>query len=110
MVAICCVFLIKVRRVTCWFRFGWGESFQFQPFGKETQGLPGIIPVHERCVAALAGLTCQHKPIMNNTRLPALLYLVMLAFGVLHWAQVYPQLPDRMASHFSANGTPNGWQ
>jgi uncharacterized membrane protein len=47
---------------------------------------------------------------MNNARLPALLYLVMLALGVLHWAQVYPQLPDRMASHFSADGTPNGWQ
>lgn len=46
---------------------------------------------------------------MNHSRFPTLLYFLMLVLGVLHWAQVYPQLPERMASHFMANGTPNGW-
>jgi len=47
---------------------------------------------------------------MNDSRLPAFLYLLMLVLGVLQWVHVYPQLPETMASHFSANGAPNGWQ
>lgn len=47
---------------------------------------------------------------MNDSRLPVLLYLLMLVLGVLQWVHVYPQLPETMASHFAANGTPNGWQ
>lgn len=47
---------------------------------------------------------------MNDSRFPVLLYFLMLLFGVLHWFRVYPQLPERMASHFTTNGTPNGWQ
>lgn len=47
---------------------------------------------------------------MNDSRLPALVFFLMLALALLQWVQVYPQLPDRMASHFSGNGTPNGWQ
>ena len=47
---------------------------------------------------------------MNDSRLPALLFFLMLVLAVLQWVHVYPQLPDRMASHFAANGTPNGWQ
>jgi uncharacterized membrane protein len=47
---------------------------------------------------------------MNNSRLPALVFLLMLALAVVQWAQVYPQLPEYMASHFVADGRPNGWQ
>lgn len=47
---------------------------------------------------------------MNDSRLPALLYFLMLVFAALQWVHVYPQLPGTMASHFTGNGTPNGWQ
>jgi len=46
---------------------------------------------------------------MSDSRLPTAVYFLLLVFGVWHFAQVYPQLPERMASHFSADGTPNGW-
>ena len=47
---------------------------------------------------------------MNETRLPKIVYLLMLFMGLLEWMQVYPQLPDRMASHFDFYGRPDGWQ
>ena len=47
---------------------------------------------------------------MNDSRFPTLFYFLMLILGALHWSHVYPQLPERMASHFAADGTPNGWQ
>jgi len=47
---------------------------------------------------------------MNDTRLPKIVYLLMLFMGLLEWMQVYPQLPDRMASHFDFYGRPDGWQ
>jgi uncharacterized membrane protein len=47
---------------------------------------------------------------MNSLRLPALAYFLLLVMGLLQWAQAYPQLPETMASHFAADGTPNGWQ
>jgi uncharacterized membrane protein len=47
---------------------------------------------------------------MNSSRLPALVYFLLLIMGVLQWANTYPQLPQNMASHFAADGTPNGWQ
>jgi uncharacterized membrane protein len=47
---------------------------------------------------------------MNDARLPTILYFFLLVLGVLQWAHVYPQLPDVMASHFTGQGTPNGWQ
>jgi len=34
----------------------------------------------------------------------------MLLMGALQWVHTYPQLPDRMASHFDFYGRPNGWQ
>ena len=46
---------------------------------------------------------------MSDARLPAIIYLFLLLFGVLHFAQVYPQLPEQVASHFAADGSPNGW-
>lgn len=47
---------------------------------------------------------------MNGSRLPALIYFLMLILGLLEWAHVYPQLPPAMAAHFAADGTPNGYQ
>jgi uncharacterized membrane protein len=47
---------------------------------------------------------------MNDTRIPVSLFLLMVLFALLQCAHVYPQLPDVMASHFDAHGTPNGWQ
>jgi uncharacterized membrane protein len=47
---------------------------------------------------------------MNDPRLPKLVFVLLLALGLLQWAHVYPLLPDVMASHFSANGAPNGFQ
>lgn len=46
---------------------------------------------------------------MSDSRLPAVLYLLMLTMGLLNWAHVYAQLPEMMASHFSAHGVANGW-
>lgn len=46
---------------------------------------------------------------MKEFRLAAFIYFLMLAFGILKWLHVYPQLPAIMASHFAANGKPNGW-
>lgn len=47
---------------------------------------------------------------MNNPRIPALFFLFLLLLGALQWVNVYPQLPNRVACHFAADGTPNGWQ
>jgi len=47
---------------------------------------------------------------MNDSRLPALLYVFLLLLAVLQWVRVYPQLPPTMAAHFAGDGTPNGWQ
>lgn len=47
---------------------------------------------------------------MNDARLPSVVYFLMLILGLLEWARVYPQLPERLASHFDAAGRPNGWQ
>jgi len=41
-------------------------------------------------------------------RLPKIVYFLMLLMGLLEWMHVYPQLPDRMASHFDLYGRPNG--
>ena len=47
---------------------------------------------------------------LNNSRLPALCFFIMLGVSTWSWARLYPWLPDRMASHFSGSGVPNGWQ
>ncbi len=47
---------------------------------------------------------------MKSTRVPMLIYFLLLALAMLQWVSAYPQLPDTMASHFAADGTPNGWQ
>jgi uncharacterized membrane protein len=53
---------------------------------------------------------CGQSGDMSDWRLPAVIFIFLLALGVLQCAHVYPQLPERVASHFTADGRPNGWQ
>jgi uncharacterized membrane protein len=46
---------------------------------------------------------------MSDPRFPRIAYFVLFILGLFQWAHFYPQLPARMASHFAADGTPNGW-
>jgi uncharacterized membrane protein len=46
---------------------------------------------------------------VNESRLAFFIYFLILALGILNCLHAYPQLPQLLASHFSANGTPNGW-
>ena len=45
-----------------------------------------------------------------NSRLPKLLFAVLAAYAAIHFSSYYSQLPDVVASHFGARGTPNSWQ
>ena len=47
---------------------------------------------------------------MDDQRLPRMMYFVLLFSGLLMMAYYYPQMPERMASHFDAGGRVNGWQ
>jgi uncharacterized membrane protein len=47
---------------------------------------------------------------MNINRLPPILYGFLLVCGAIGAAHYYALLPERMASHFASDGTPNGWQ
>lgn len=47
---------------------------------------------------------------MSDPRLPRMMYFVLLFSGLLMMAYYYPQMPQRMASHFDAGGRANGWQ
>jgi len=47
---------------------------------------------------------------VNDPRLPRFLYMFLLLAGLLMMAYYYPQMPQRMASHFAGDGRPNGWQ
>ena len=47
---------------------------------------------------------------MSDVRLSKIVYFLMLLMGILEWMHVYPQLPDRMASHFDLYGRPDGAQ
>jgi uncharacterized membrane protein len=47
---------------------------------------------------------------VDDPRLPRLLYMVLFLAGLLMMAYYYPQMPQRMASHFAADGQVNGWQ
>ena len=45
-----------------------------------------------------------------DSRLPKLLFSVLLLWAVDHFSYYYSQLPSVVASHFNAHGTPNGWE
>jgi uncharacterized membrane protein len=47
---------------------------------------------------------------ISDPRFPRLVYFLLLAAGVSDWVRNYARMPARMASHFGANGQPNGWQ
>lgn len=47
---------------------------------------------------------------MDDPRLPRFLYACLFAACLLMMAYYYPQMPQRMASHFAADGSVNGWQ
>jgi uncharacterized membrane protein len=47
---------------------------------------------------------------MNDPRFPRIVYFLMLALGFANSVRQYPHLPEKMASHFDKNGTPNNWQ
>jgi uncharacterized membrane protein len=47
---------------------------------------------------------------MNNSRFPQWLYGLLLVCGAIAAVHYYALLPERIASHFSPDGTPNGWQ
>jgi uncharacterized membrane protein len=46
---------------------------------------------------------------MNRLWLPSAIFLAAIAFTVGELAYHYPQLPDRVASHFNAGGQADGW-
>jgi uncharacterized membrane protein len=46
---------------------------------------------------------------MSDPRFPRILFCLLLIMGLLQLAHFYPLLPARVASHFDAYGTPNGW-
>ena len=47
---------------------------------------------------------------MDDPRIPRFLYAFLFLACLLMKAYYYPQMPQRMASHFAADGSANGWQ
>jgi uncharacterized membrane protein len=45
-----------------------------------------------------------------DSRLPKLLFVLMVAFAAVYFSSAYAKLPEVVASHFNASGRPNGWQ
>ena len=46
---------------------------------------------------------------MSGTRLPRILFFVIVLAAIAQCVHDFPLLPDRLASHFNASGMPNGW-
>jgi uncharacterized membrane protein len=47
---------------------------------------------------------------VDDPRLPRFLYAFLALVCLLMMAYYYPQMPQRMASHFAGDGRANGWQ
>ena len=45
-----------------------------------------------------------------DSRLPKLIFLLLVIFAALHFSAYYSQLPDVVESHFGSRGNPIGWQ
>ena len=45
-----------------------------------------------------------------SSRLPKLIFVLLVVYAMLHFSSLYAQLPERVASHFDAQGHANGWQ
>lgn len=45
-----------------------------------------------------------------NSRLPKLIFVLLALYAAVHFSDLYAQLPNVVASHFNARGSPNGWQ
>jgi Protein of unknown function (DUF1648) len=45
-----------------------------------------------------------------NSRLPKVVFIGLVAYVVVYFSSCYRRLPEVLASHFSAQGQPNGWE